>query len=202
MRNRAFYDLSADERRDKLRAAVREISGGLLLGRELDAILRAAVDQKQYVVAVYRELPTMLADTVRIPRDRLSCVLDGETISMESLEKAAAEETPLSAVAAIIDSGSMSGGMLYLYIPPQRERKKDKNESQRQTETLRLRGACSAAVPGGAAVHLPTLADPASCHPRYLHRHAAAGVPVGQKGDRAGAEAAPGEIRNDDDRAG
>lgn len=128
MRNRAFYDLSAEERRDKLRAAVREISGGLLLGHELDAILRAAVDQKQYVVAVYRELSTMLADTVRIPRDRLSCVLDGETISMEALEKAAAEETQLSSAAAIIDSGSMSGGMLYLYIPPQREREKDKNE--------------------------------------------------------------------------
>ena len=128
MRNRAFCDLTVDERRDKLRAAVREISGGLLLGHELDAILRAAADQKQYVVAVYRELPTMLADTVRTPRDRLSCVLGGEAVSMEALEKTAAEETQINAAAAIIDSGSMSGEMLYLFIPPQREREKDKNE--------------------------------------------------------------------------
>lgn len=60
MKNTAFKEMSTPERHEKLRAVIREKTGGLLRDEELAVIIRHTPLQGQYSVLVYRDFAEMV----------------------------------------------------------------------------------------------------------------------------------------------
>lgn len=118
MKNTAFKEMSTPERHGKLRAVIREKTGGLLRDEELAAIIRTTPLQEQYGVLVYRDFAEMVNSIIGDPGFTARFLVGGAQASGADLDErfAAApnEDTVITVIAKCTNSIRR---IICIYIP-------------------------------------------------------------------------------------
>ena len=118
MKNTAFEELSAPEKREKLRAVLREKTGGLLRDEELAVIVRHTPLREQYGIQVYRDFAGMV-NNITGDRSYTARFLIGTTQTSgadldERFAAAANEDTVITVIAKCTNSIRR---IIFIYIP-------------------------------------------------------------------------------------
>lgn len=118
MKNTAFEEMSTPEKREKLRAVLRDKTGGLLRDEELVAIIRHTPLREQYGVQVYRDFAGMV-NNITGDRSYTARFLIGATqMSGADLDErfaaAAYEDTVITVFAKCTNSIRR---IIFIYIP-------------------------------------------------------------------------------------
>ena len=123
MKNTAFEEMSAPEKREKLRAVLREKTGRLLRDEELAVIIRHTPLREQYGVLVYRDFAEMV-NSITGDRSYTARFLIGGTQTSgadldERFAAAANKDTVITVIAKCTNSIRR---IIFIYIPQYRKR--------------------------------------------------------------------------------
>ena len=118
MKNTAFGKVSAPEKREKLRAVLREKTGGLLRDEELSAIIRHTPLQEQYGILVYRDVAEMVDNIFKSQNYAARFLIGGTQAPGADLDErfvaAAYEDTVITVFAKYTNSIRR---IIFIYIP-------------------------------------------------------------------------------------
>lgn len=118
MKNMAFEEMSTPEKREKLRAVIREKTGGLLRDEELAVIIRHTPLREQYGVLVYRDFAEMVNSIIGDPGFTARFLVGGAHASGADLDErfvaAANEDTVITVFAKCTNSIRR---IIFIYIP-------------------------------------------------------------------------------------
>lgn len=118
MKNTAFEEMSAPEKREKLRAVLREKTGGLLRDEELAVIIRNTPLREQYGVQVYRDFAEMVNSIIGDPGYTARFLVGRAHASGADLdERFAATANKDSAITVIAKCTNSIRRIILIYIP-------------------------------------------------------------------------------------
>lgn len=118
MRNTAFEEMSAPEKREKLRVVLREKTGGLLRDEELAVIIRNTPLREQYGILVYRDFAEMVNSIIGDPGFTARFLVGGAQASGADLdERFAAAANEDSAITVIAKCTNSIRRIIFIYIP-------------------------------------------------------------------------------------
>ena len=132
MKNKAFKDMSVQEKRKKLRTVLCARTGCLLWEEELDAIIRHTRLYKQYSIRVFHNSRNMLDSILASASYKARFLVGNEEVKRESLEghlAAADDENKVISMIAKCSDGERR--FIFIYIPRGR---KEAFHSEHQTE--------------------------------------------------------------------
>lgn len=122
MRNMAFEEMSTLEKREKLRAVLREKTGGLLREEELAAIIRHTPLQEQYGILVYRDLAEMTNSIIKRPSYAIRFLIGAAQVSAADLgERAVTAANGDAAITVITKCTNRIRRIIFIYIPRYRK---------------------------------------------------------------------------------
>ena len=134
MKNTAFEEMSAPEKREKLRAVLREKTGGLLRDEELAVIIRHTPLQGQYSVLVYRDFAEMVNSIVKGPNRKAQFLVGGEQAFGADLdERFVAVANGNTVITVIATCTSSIRRIIFIYVPLCRKEADDR-EYKREKE--------------------------------------------------------------------
>ena len=132
MKNKAFKDMSVQEKREKLRTVLCARTGCLLRKEELDAIIRHTRLYKQYSILVYHNTRDMLDSIIASASYKAQFLVGSEAVKRGGLEdqlaSADSENKAISMIAKCMDSERR---FIFIYIPRDR---KEAFHSEHKTE--------------------------------------------------------------------
>ena len=118
MKNMAFEEMSTPEKREKLRAVLREKTGGLLRDEELAVIIRHTPLQEQYGILVYRDAAEMVNNIFKSQNYAVRFLIGGTQAPGADLDErfvaAAYEDTVITVFAKCTNSIRR---IIFIYIP-------------------------------------------------------------------------------------
>ena len=132
MKNKAFKDMSVQEKRKKLRTVLYARTGCLLREEELDAIIRHTRLYKQYSILVYHNTRDMLDSIIASGSYKARFLVGNEEVKREGLEghlAAADDENKVISMIAKCSDGERR--FIFIYIPRGR---KEAFHSEHKTE--------------------------------------------------------------------
>ena len=132
MKNKAFKDMSVQEKRKKLRTVLCARTGCLLREEELDAIIRHTRLYKQYSILVYHNTRDMLDSIIASGSYKARFLVGNEEVKREGLEghlAAADDENKVISMIAKCSDGERR--FIFIYIPRGR---KEAFHSEHKTE--------------------------------------------------------------------
>lgn len=118
MKNTAFEEMSTPEKREKLRAVLREKTGGLLRDEELAVIIRHTPLREQYGILVYRDFAEMINNIFKSQNYAAWFLVGGTQMPGADLDErfvvAANEDTVITVIAKCTNSIRR---IIFIYIP-------------------------------------------------------------------------------------
>ncbi len=132
MKNKAFKDMSVQEKRKKLRTVLYARTGCLLREEELDAIIRHTRLYKQYSIRVFHNSRNMLDSILASGSYKARFLVGNEEVKREGLEghlAAADDENKVISMIAKCSDGERR--FIFIYIPRGR---KEAFHSEHKTE--------------------------------------------------------------------
>ena len=132
MKNKAFKDMSVQEKREKLRTVLCVRSSCLLRDEELDAIIRHTRLYKQYSIHVFYNARDMLDSIIASASYKAQFLVGCEAVKREGLEDhLAAADSENKAISMIAKCADSERRFIFIYIPRDR---KDEFHSEHKTE--------------------------------------------------------------------
>ena len=123
MKNMAFEEMSTPEKREKLRAVLREKTGGLLRDEELAVIIRHTPLREQYGILVYRDFAEMINNIFKSQNYAARFLVGGTQMPGADLDErfvvAANEDSVITVFAKCTNSIRR---IIFIYIPQYRKR--------------------------------------------------------------------------------
>lgn len=136
MKNKAFEQLTAFQKKKKLSAVLRKRTGGLLRDEETAAIIRHIPMHAQYSILIYRDRTVMLTRLMESPSSRARILIGGEHVSAQHLDDRFAagggEDTMIAVITRCVNSARR---ILFIYIPPCRKRIEHYGEKRESKKT-------------------------------------------------------------------
>ena len=132
MKNKAFKDMSVQEKRKKLRTVLYARTGCLLREEELDAIIRHTRLYKQYSIRVFHNSRNMLDSILASGSYKARFLVGNEEVKREGLEgHLAAADNENKVISMIAKCSDGERRFIFIYIPRGR---KEAFHSEHKTE--------------------------------------------------------------------